>query len=74
MGPIGTRIEESGMLLDESDGYFLRRDLGGRWRLDLHRINARPEGERVHVTGTIVDKDLIDVDGIASDNELGVAA
>jgi len=74
IGPIGTRFEETGMLLQEPDGFILRRDLGGRWRLDLHRVGTRPAGARVRVTGTIVDKDLVDVDDLTGEDELGVAA
>ncbi len=74
MGQIGTRIEETGTLLEETDGHVLRRDLGGRWRLDLFRVGAIPAGERVRVTGTIVDADLIDVDSIACEGDLSAAA
>lgn len=74
MGQIGARIDETGMLLQEPEGFVLRRDLGGRWRLELHRAGSDLYEGRVRVTGTIVDKDLIDVDGIAREDELGVAA
>lgn len=74
MGQIGTRIDEPGTLLCEEGGFVLRRDLGGRWRLDLHRVEAAQPGTRIRVTGTIVDRDLVDVDGLFAENELGVAA
>jgi len=74
MAQIGTRIDEVGTLLLEEGGFVLRRDLGGRWRLDLHRVGTRPAGARVRVTGTIVDKDLVDVDDLTGEDELGVAA
>lgn len=74
MGQIGTRIDELGTLLREEDGFVLRRDLGGRWRLDLHRVQGATEEMRVRVTGTVVEDDLVDVDGIDPEAAFGVAA
>ena len=74
MGQIGTRIEETGTLLQEGEGFVLRRDLGGRWQLDLHRILVDHAGQRVRITGVVVDQDLVDVVGIAREDALGVAA
>jgi len=71
MAAIGTRIEESGTLIRESDSVVFRRDLGGRWRLDLHRVGMaladQNAGQRVTVTGTVVAKGLIDVDTLAAE-------
>lgn len=64
MTAIGTRIEESGTLIREKGGFILRRDLGGRWRVDLHRVGSELAGQRVTIIGTIVAKGLIDVDTI----------
>ena len=74
MDQIGTRIDETGMLLQEAEGSVLRRDAGGRWRLDLHRAGSDLGEGRVRVTGTVVGPDLIDVDGVSLEDELGVAA
>jgi len=68
MTMIGTRIEETGMLLRDAGGFLLRRDLGGRWRLDLHRVPVDHIEKRVRITGIVVGEDLIDVDGVAPDN------
>ena len=66
---IGTRIEESGTLIRETDGVVFRRDLGGRWRLDLYRVGIdlaeQYTGQRVTITGTVVAKGLIDIDALA---------
>jgi len=62
---IGTRIEETGMLLREAGGFALRRDLGGRWMLDLHRVPVDHVEKRVRITGVVVAEGLIDVDGVA---------
>ncbi|WP_407695104.1 DUF5818 domain-containing protein [Sphingopyxis fribergensis] len=56
------------MLLRDGGGFALRRDLGGRWRLDLHRVPIDHIEKRVRVTGVIVGEDLVDVDGIAPDH------
>jgi len=62
---IGTRIDESGTLLRDAGGFSLRRDLGGRWKLDLHRVPVDHIEKRVRITGTVVADDLVDVDGVA---------
>ena len=61
---IGTRIEETGTLLRDAGGFSLRRDLGGRWRLDLHRVPVDHIEKRVRITGIVVGEDLVDVDGV----------
>lgn len=65
MMTIGTRIVETGTLLREAGGFSLRRDLGGRWKLDLHRVPVDQVEKRVRITGVVVSEDLIDVDGVA---------
>jgi hypothetical protein len=45
----------------------LRRDLGGRWKLDLHRVPVDHVGRRVRITGVVVAEGLIDVDSIEAD-------
>jgi hypothetical protein len=67
MKAIGTRIDETGTLLREAGGFSLRRDLGGRWKLDLHRVPVDHIEMRVRTTGTVVGDELVDVDGVASD-------
>lgn len=65
MSGIGTRIEETGTLLRDAGGFSLRRDVGGRWKLDLHRVPVDHIEKRVRITGIIVADDLVDVDGVA---------
>lgn len=67
MSGVGTRIVETGTLLREDGGFALRRDLGGRWLLDLHRVPVDHIEKRVVISGTIVSDDMIDVDGVASE-------
>jgi hypothetical protein len=65
MTAIGTKIEESGTLIREGGGFALRRDLGGRWKLDLHRVPIDHIEKRVRITGIVVGEDLVDVAGVA---------
>ncbi len=65
MGTIGSRIEETGTLIREDSGFALRRDIGGRIRLDLHRVSVDGVDKRVHITGVLVAEGLIDVAEIA---------
>ena len=64
MAAIGTRIDETGTLLREGAAFVLRRDLGGRWVLDLHRVPVDHVEKRVRIIGTIVGKGLVDVDSL----------
>ena len=65
MTQVGTRIEETGTLLRGGGGFALRRDLGGRWMLDLHRVPVDHVEKRVRISGVVVAEGLIDVDGVA---------
>lgn len=67
MTPIGMRIEESGTLIREGGGFALRRDQGGRWKLDLHRVPVDHVEKRVRVSGVVVGDGLIDVVAIGPD-------
>ena len=66
MASIGSRIEETGTLIRDGGGFALRRDVGGRIKLDLHRVPIDHIEKRVRVTGVIVADGLIDVDGVAA--------
>lgn len=67
MSGVGTRIDESGTLFREQGGFVLRRDLGGRWMLDMHRVPFDHVEKRVRISGTVVAEGLVDVDGVAAD-------
>lgn len=69
MTAIGTKIEESGTLIREAGGFILRRDLGGRWKLDLHRVPVDYVEKRVRITGTVVGDNLVDVTGVAPETQ-----
>lgn len=62
---IGARIDETGMLLREGGSFYLRRDAGGRFLLDLRRAPVDEIEKRVRVIGTYIGDELVDVDGVA---------
>ena len=55
-----------GTLIREGEHFALRRDAGGRYRLDLHRVPVDNIEKRVRVTGVLVADGLIDVEGLTS--------
>lgn len=61
MSAIGTRVEETGTLLRDGEAHVLRRDSGGRWALDLHRVGIDLFDKRVRLMGVIVEEGLVDV-------------
>jgi hypothetical protein len=65
MAAIGTRIDETGTLLREGGAFYLRRDLGGRYKLELHRTPVDLVEKRVRLLGTLVGPDLANADGVA---------
>lgn len=67
MSVIGSRIEETGTLIADGGGFALRRDIGGRWKLDLHRVPVDHVEKRVRISGIIVAEGLIDVDALRPD-------
>ena len=65
MAAIGTRIDETGTLLREGGAFYLRRDLGGRYELELHRTPVDLVEKRVRLLGTLVGPNLANADGVA---------
>ena len=64
MQGIGTRVDETGTLIREGGGFFLRRDAGGRYALELRRVPVDFVEKRVHVIGTLVADGLVSADGV----------
>jgi hypothetical protein len=65
MTRVGTRIDETGTLMRDGGGFALRRDVGGRYQLDLHRVPVDEVEKRVRIVGTLVAEGLVDVDGVS---------
>ncbi|MDV3455883.1 DUF5818 domain-containing protein [Sphingomonas sp. HF-S4] len=62
---IGTRIDEVGTLIRDGGGFYLRRDLGGRFELELHRTPVDLVEKRVRLVGILVGSNLVNADGVA---------
>lgn len=62
---IGTRIVEVGTLIRDGGAFYLRRDLGGRYQLELQRTPVDLVEKRVRLVGTLVGSDLVSADGVA---------
>ena len=60
--PLGSPIDESGLLLRDGAGLILQRDDGGRWRLDASPRHRELAGRRVRVKGKRSGFDLVDVE------------
>ena len=65
MTVIGTKIDEAGTLIREGGAFYLRRDLGGRYELELQRTPVDLFEKRVRLVGTLLGKDLVSADGMA---------
>jgi hypothetical protein len=62
---IGTRIDEIGTLVRDGGTFYLRRDVGGRYELELHRTPVDLVEKRVRLIGTLVGPDLVNANGVA---------
>ena len=67
MSAIGSRIEETGTLIADGGGFALRRDICGRWKLDLHRVPVDHVEKRIRISGVVVAEGLVDVEAIGPD-------
>ncbi|QNE32941.1 hypothetical protein F1C10_14100 [Sphingomonas sp. NBWT7] len=61
----GAPIDEIGTLIRDGGGFFLRRDGGGCYALELHRTPVDLVEKRVRLRGTLVGADRVDVEGVA---------
>lgn len=62
--PLGSTVDESGLLLRDGAGLILQRDDGGRWRLDASPRYRELEGRRVRLKGKRSSFDLVDVEAL----------
>ncbi|MGW8281443.1 DUF5818 domain-containing protein (plasmid) [Sphingomonas aurantiaca] len=65
MPVIGTRIDETGTLIRDGGAFYLRRDIGGRYELELHRTPVDLLEKRVRLVGTLVGTALVNAEGVA---------
>jgi hypothetical protein len=62
---IGTRVDETGTLIRDGGAFYLRRDLGGRYELELQRTPVDLVEKRVRLVGTLVGPALVNAEGVA---------
>jgi hypothetical protein len=62
---IGTRVDEAGTLIRDGGAFYLRRDVGGRYQLELQRTPVDLVEKRVRLVGTLVGPSLVSADGVA---------
>ena len=62
---IGSAIDETGTLIRDGGAFVLRRDGGGRYKLELSRVPVEHVEKRVRVRGVLVESDLVAADGVA---------
>lgn len=65
MTTVGVRVDEVGTLIRDGGAFVLRRDIGGRYELELHRAPVDLVEKRVRLIGTLVGPDLVNADGVA---------
>lgn len=63
--PLGSKHDETGLLLMERGSPILRRDDGGRWRLDADWEVRTMLGQRVRVQGVRSGFDILTVERIS---------
>lgn len=63
---IGTRIDETGTLIRDGGAFYLQRDRGGRYQLELHRTPVDLVEKRVRLVGTLVGPALVNADSVAA--------
>lgn len=66
MTTAGTRIDEIRVLIQDGNKFYLRRDIGGRYLLELNRLPGDLLKTRVHLIGTLVGTMLVNAEGVAS--------
>ena len=65
MKVIGTRVDETGILIRDGGAFYMRRDVGGRYQLELQRTPVDSVEKRVRLVGTLVGVDLVSADSVS---------
>ena len=64
MTTVGMRVDELGTLIRDGGAFYLRRDLGGRYQLQLQRTPVDLVEKRVRLIGTLISEELVSADGV----------
>jgi hypothetical protein len=62
---VGTSVDETGTLIRDGGAFYLQRDSGGRFELELQRTPVDLVEKRVRLRGTIVAPERVSADGVA---------
>lgn len=65
MATVGTRIDETGTLIRDCGAFYLRRDLGSRYVLELRRMPVDLVEKRMRAVGTQIASAIVAADGVA---------
>lgn len=65
MTAVGARTDEVGTLIRDGGAFYLRRSLGRRYELELHRTPVDLVEKRIWLVGTLVGPDLVDAKSVA---------
>ncbi|PZU09125.1 DUF5818 domain-containing protein [Sphingomonas sp.] len=60
-----TPVDETGILIREGGSFWLRRDAGGRYLLELPRMPVDEVEKRVRVIGILSAEGLVMVEGVS---------
>lgn len=60
----GVDVDEVGMLRRDAGGFYLERDSGGVWRLELQRTPVDLVEKRVRLIGERIGTALVQADGV----------
>ena len=61
---IGSHINETGTLVRDGAAFVFRRDVGGRYVLELQRVPIDHVEKRVRLVGTLVAEGLVSAEGV----------
>lgn len=61
---VGSRVDEAGTLIRDGGAFYLRRDVGGRYQLELQRTPVDLVEKRVRLVGTLVGPSLVSADSV----------
>lgn len=63
---VGTGVDETGTLIRDGGVFYLRRDFGGRYELELHRTPVDLVERRVRLVGTLVGPALVNAERVGA--------
>jgi glycerol-3-phosphate O-acyltransferase len=58
-------VNEIGTLIRDGGAFYMRRDIGGRYQLELQRTPVELVEKRVRIIGTLVGVDLVSTDDVS---------